>query len=240
LQWCRQARGYGGPVDGAHADLILTDERNCVPLPEPLTFADGAFIACAGGTAYSALKKLSPSSGETVAVFGLGPVGLSAVLLAHAMGARVVGVDIAEERLHLAHSLGAQAVIHAGQEDSTAALQQLTGGEGAAAAIEASGSAAGRLSLVASLRRGGRGVFLGVGSDEAVISPTSIINRQLTLMGSFVLPLGMAWELARFMVSQHLSFEPAVTHRFPIDQAPEAYALADAGKGGKVLFVWGS
>jgi propanol-preferring alcohol dehydrogenase len=238
LQWCRQARGYGGPVDGAHADYILTDERNCVPLPEPLTFGDGAFIACAGGTAHSALKKLAPAHGETLAVFGLGPVGLSGVLLGHAMGARVIGVDVAEERLVLARSIGAAHVIHAGQEDPVAALKRLTEDEGIATGIEASGSAGGRRSLVASLRRAGRAVFLGVGSDEAVLNPTEIINRQLTLMGSFVLPLGMAWELVRFLVEHGVSFEPAITHRFPIDQAAEAYRVADGGRSGKVIFAW--
>jgi len=238
LQWCPKTRGYGGAVDGAHADFILTDERNCVPLPEPLTFGDGAFIACAGGTAYSALKKLDLSSGETVAVFGLGPVGLSGVLLAKAWGCRVVGVDIVKERLELALKLGAETALDAGQEDIVDALHRITGGEGVDAAFETSGSTQGRRSLVAALRRGGRAAFVGVGSSEPVINPTDMIGRQLTLMGSFVLPLGMAWELVRFLLSHRLSFEPAVTHRFPIEEASEAYRLFATGKTGKVVFVW--
>jgi propanol-preferring alcohol dehydrogenase len=201
-------------------------------------FGDGAFVACAGGTAYSALKKLAPNSGETVAVFGLGPVGLSAVLLAKAMGARVVGVDLIDRRLELARELGANEVIHAGSEDVAAALQRLTEGEGVEGAIEASGSTEARRSLVAALRRGGRAVFLGVGSKEAVINPTDLVSRQLTLMGSFVLPLWMAWELVAFLVKHQLSFEPAVTYRFPLEQAPEAYRVFDAGGTGKVVFVW--
>lgn len=238
LQWCAQARGYGGPVDGAHADFVLADERNCIRLPESLTFDDGAFIACAGGTAYSALKKLAPAIGETIAVFGLGPVGLSAVVLAKAMGARVFGVDVVEQRLELARAMGAAEVLHAGKDDAAAALRRLTNGAGVHAAIEASGSTQGRRSLIPSLRRGGRAVFLGVGSTEPVINPTSIIGNQLTLMGSFVLPLWMAWELVGFLVHHQLCFEPAVTHRFAIDDADEAYRLSEAGRTGKVVFAW--
>ncbi|MBM4043967.1 MAG: zinc-binding dehydrogenase [Planctomycetes bacterium] len=237
LPWCREARGYGGAVNGAHADFLLADERNCVPLPAPLTFGDGAFIACAGGTAYSALKKLALTSGQTILVVGLGPVGLSAVLLAKAMRARVIGVDLVQERLELAHKLGAQAALPAAAAP-VAALQRLTDGQGVDAAIETSGSTDGRRNLLAALRRGGRAAFLGVGSREPVINPTDLIHRQLTLMGSFVLPLGMAWELVEFLVNHQLSFEPAVTHRFRIEQAPEAYRLFETGKTGKVMFVW--
>ena len=238
LQWCRQTRGYGGAIDGAHADLILADERNCVPLPEALTFGDGAFIACAGGTAYSALNKVAPALGDTVAVFGLGPVGLSGVVLAKTMGARVIGVDLIEERLELARKLGAETVIHATEEDVVAAAGRFTDGHGVDGALETSGSAGARRDLVASLGRGGKAAFMGVGSNEDCLNPTALINRQLVLMGSFVLPLWMAWDMVKFMVDQHVSFEPAVTHRFPLEAAPEAYRLADKGRTGKVVFEW--
>ena len=55
MMWCPEARGYGGPVDGSHADFVIADERNCVPLPDTLSFTDGAFIACPAGTAYSSM-----------------------------------------------------------------------------------------------------------------------------------------------------------------------------------------
>ncbi|MCC6446805.1 MAG: alcohol dehydrogenase catalytic domain-containing protein [Armatimonadetes bacterium] len=238
LQWCSQTRGYGGIIDGAHADLILTDERNCIPLPEALSFGDGAFVACAGGTAYASLRKLALTPGETVAVFGLGPVGLSGVLLASALGCRPVGVDILPERLALAERTGAFAVVDASREDALSVLRRLTGGEGVPAGFEASGSAEGRKMLVDALGRGGRGVFVGAGSQEAVINPGDLIGRQLTLMGSFVISLGMAWEMVCFLAEQKISFDPIVTHRFPIEEAPAAYRLADTGRCGKALFVW--
>lgn len=238
MKWCRNARGYGGPIDGSHADYVIADERNCVLLPDEVSFIDGAFIACPAGTAYSAMRKLSVSSHDTVAVFGLGPVGLSGVIIAKAMGGKVIGVDIVDERVDLAMKVGADVAVNATAEDPVSAIRSFSGGEGASLAFEASGSAEGRANIVACLRRGGKAVFCGAGTDEKVINPGALIGRELTLMGSFVLSLGLAWDLVDFTAQHNLPFEKTVTHRFSIEDAPEAYRLFDAGRTGKVMFVW--
>ena len=72
LMWCGEASGYGGPVDGSHADYIIADERNCVKVPDTTRFTDGAIIACPAGTAYSSLRKLEVRRRAYVAVFGAG------------------------------------------------------------------------------------------------------------------------------------------------------------------------
>jgi len=237
FQWCRFARGYGGPIDGSHAEYLLADERNCVPLPDGVSFGDGAFVACAGGTAYSALRKLGVSGETTLAVFGLGPVGLSGVLLGKAMGGIVIGVDVIAERVELARRIGADVVVDATKEDPVSVLRDVTTPEGCDLVFEASGSREGRLNAVECLRRGGKAVFCGVGSTEATVNPTDLIGRELTLMGSFVIPLGMSYELVQFLARRKLSFEPLVTHRFPFREGAEAYRVADASRAGKVLFV---
>jgi threonine dehydrogenase-like Zn-dependent dehydrogenase len=238
LMWCREARGYGGPVDGSHADYVIADERNCVLMPDSVSFIDGAFIACPGGTAFSSMKKLDVKAGSPVAVFGLGPVGLSGVALAKAMGGKVIGVDILDLRLGLAEKLGADAVVNAQKEDAVNAIRNFTGGKGVSLAFEASGSTKGRTDIINSLNRGGKAVFVGVGSNENVINPSQIIGSQLTLMGSFVLSLWLAWEMVSFIDSQKVSFEKAVTHRFSIDDAPKAYKIFDEGQTGKAVFEW--
>ena len=238
MMWCKERRGYGGPVDGSHADYVIADERNCVLMPDSISFIDGAFIACPGGTAYSSMKKLDVRTGDTVAVFGLGPVGLSGVILAKAMGGQVIGVDIIDKRTELATRMGANAVVNAQKEDPVRAIRNFTDGKGAALAFEASGSARGRTDIVSCLRRGGKAVFVGAGSSEKVINPGQLIGSQLTLMGSFVLPLWLTWELVNFVHALKISFEGTVTHRFSIEEAPEAYRIFDEGKTGKVVFQW--
>jgi propanol-preferring alcohol dehydrogenase len=237
FQWCRSARGYGGPVDGSHAEYLIADERNCVPLPESVSFGDGAFIACAGGTAFSALKKLGVSGETTLAVFGLGPVGLSGVLIGKAMGGTVIGVDVIPERVELARRIGADIAVDATKEDPVSVLRDVSTPDGCDLAFEASGSTSGRQNAVKSLRRGGRAVFCGVGSTEATLNPTDIIGRELTLMGSFVISLGMSYEMAQFLAAKKVSFDPLVTHRFPFGEGVEAYRVADESRTGKVLFV---
>ena len=238
LMWCRETRAFGLTVDGSHADFVIADERNCVLMPDSVSFIDGAFIACPGGTAYSAMRKLDVKAGDAVAVFGLGPVGLSGVILAKARGGRIIGVDILDKRVELATKSGADAVVNAASEDPVGAIRSFTNGKGAALAFEASGSGKGRSDMVSCLRRGGKAVFVGSKSSEKVINPGLLIGSQLTLMGSFVLPLWMTWEMVDFVDSQEVSFEGVVTHRFSIEDAPEAYRLFDEGETGKVVFEW--
>src|SRR5690349_364938 len=85
LMWCANGRGYGGPIHGSDADLLLTDARNCLRLPADLSFEIGALLVCVAGTAYSVMRKLEASERTRIAVFGLGPVGLAGVLMACAM-----------------------------------------------------------------------------------------------------------------------------------------------------------
>ena len=238
LMWCDERRGYGGAIHGSDADLILTDARNCCPLPDELSFAVGAMMACNAGTAFSSISKLAASGTDTVAIFGQGPVGLAGLLFAKARGARVIVVEPFATRRELALSLGAAAAIDPMHDDAIAAIKDLTHGAGADSAYETSGSPAGQNGAVESLRLGGRAVFVGIGSKGNTINPVQIIGRQLTLMGSFVLPLPMYWDMLKFVLDHKVPLEEIVTHRFTIEQAPEAFTLFDSGATGKVVFEW--
>ena len=151
--------------------------------------------------------ELDVKAGDDVAVFGLGPVGLSGVILAKARGGRIIGVDILDKRAELATKLGADAVVNAANEDPVGAIRNFTNGKGAALASEASGSSKGRSDMVSCLRRGGKAVFVGAESSEKVINPGLLIGSQLMLMGSFVLPLWLTWGMVDFVDSQAVSFE---------------------------------
>jgi threonine dehydrogenase-like Zn-dependent dehydrogenase len=238
MQWCMERQGYGGPIHGSDADLLLTNETNCLPLPPELSYVDGAFIACQYSTAYSSMRKLSPSGRDTVAIFGLGPVGLCGVMTAKALGARVIGIDVTDERLELASKLGADAIIQGAREDVVARLKSLTDGEGPNMAFETSGSGTAHQNIVDSLCKGGKGVFVGFGAQGNTVNLTSIIGKELNLMGSFVLPINMYWDIASFLVRHKLPLESMVTHRFGIEEASEAFRLADTSKTGKVIFEW--
>src|SRR5260370_27779936 len=103
----RGAGCMGFSANGGNAPFLLAPATALVPLPDELSFEEGAAIACGTGTAYSALKRLAVSGRDTLAIFGQGPVGLAATQLAAAMGARVISVDLAPERRELAPYLRA-------------------------------------------------------------------------------------------------------------------------------------
>ena len=170
IVFCDGKRGYGWHVHGADADYLLTDARNCCPLPDELTHLDGSFLACAAGTAYAALRKLESVPGApTCVVVGLGPVGLAAALLARAMGWQVIGLDrVAERRAYAeAHGITTAAPpsgrVEAGPEPLTEAVRAVTGGADQGRVFDASGSEGGLAVALELVGRGGRVVTVGRG-----------------------------------------------------------------------------
>lgn len=238
LMWCAERRGYGGPIHGSDADFLLTDERNCLPLPPDFSFEVGALIACNTGTAFSSMRKLAPSGRDCLVVFGLGPVGLNGVLIAKAVGARVVGVDVSPPRRQLAADLGADDVLDPSSADIPSEVRRQTAGEGADLAFETSGNPRAQAQVPEVLRYGGKAVFVGIGSRSESLTPTSFIGKQLTLMGSFVSALPDYWDIVRLIRTHRLPLDRMVTDRFRLGEAPEAFRLADSATAGKVMFVW--
>src|SRR5207244_12909202 len=98
---------YGNNAHGGHTRYLKVPAFTLVPLADELSFAAGAAISCGTGTAYGALRRLNISGNHTVALFGQGPVGLSATQLAAAMGARGIALDVRPARLARPKELGA-------------------------------------------------------------------------------------------------------------------------------------
>ncbi|MFW6107711.1 MAG: zinc-dependent alcohol dehydrogenase family protein [bacterium] len=230
---------YGWQRDGGHADFLLAEENTCVPLPDELTFVDGALVACGFGTCYEALSRMSLSGTDRLLVVGLGPVGLAAAMLGRAMGATAVfGLEVAEGRLALARELGFVDHVLRSDEAALEQVRELTDDRGCEASIDCSGSPEGRLLALRGTRDWGRCAFVGEGGTvEFDVSPL-LIHKQITLYGSWVTSLGRMEQLVGRLVDWSIHPEQTVTHRFPLDEAAEAYRLADQGESGKVCIVW--
>lgn len=222
----RQA--YGWQRDGGHAELLLADAADLLPLPDTLTHVDGACVACGFGTAYEALRRIDVSGADTVLVTGLGPVGLAAGMLARTLGATVVGTDPRAGRVALAHTVGA--VDAAGPAEAVADLLPA----GAHAAVDCSGVGAAQLLAIDSLRRWGRCALVGEGATLTLDVSRQVIHRQLTIVGSWVASTWRMRELLELLAVRDLHPGDVVTDRFPLDRADEAYATADGPAVGKV------
>src|SRR5687767_6105537 len=115
---------YGVTAHGGHAQYLKVPARTLVPLPEELSFVAGAAVSCGTGTAYGALRRMHLAGGSTLAVFGQGPVGISATVLGAKMGARVIAVEKNAERRELAKKFGAAHALESEKE-----IPELTRGE---------------------------------------------------------------------------------------------------------------
>jgi threonine dehydrogenase-like Zn-dependent dehydrogenase len=228
---------YGNNDDGGHAPYLKVPANTLVPLPDELSFEAGAAISCGTGTAYQALVRLNVSARDTIAIFGQGPVGLSATQLAHAMNARVIAVDVNAERLKRASEFGADALIDPGKDDPLQALRELTDGIGVDCALDTSGASSARIAAVRATKIWGVCCFVGEGGDVTINVSPDMIRRQMTIIASWTFSsIGQA-ECARFMVSHNIDVDRIFTNRWSLDQAAEAYRLFDQGAGGKGVFL---
>ena len=165
-QMCADGPVVFGSVDhGAHAPYMRVPASTLVPLPDVLSFEAGAAIACGTGTAYGALRRLSLHGDETIAIFGQGPVGLSATQFAVTMGARVIALDISAERRGLAESFGADVVIDPATTDPVQAIRDLTHGEGTHKALDCSSAPSARRAAVQATRSWGTTCYVGEGGE---------------------------------------------------------------------------
>ena len=237
VMYCPERRGMGSAKDGSAADYLMCPERNCMPIPDWLSFEKAAVLSCAGGTGYQSVKRLNIQPGETFAVFGLGPVGLSALMFGIAAGAKIFGVDIIPERLELAKKLGAEETFNASTSNPVTELMSLTNGIGVDAAADYSGNKNSQRAIMDAARKGGRAVIVGVGG-EFTVSTGTMIDKQFTLMGSWVYNKDQFSEIIRYVGEHQVPIEDMITHRFTIDEAQEALDLFDAGKAAKIVFTW--
>jgi threonine dehydrogenase-like Zn-dependent dehydrogenase len=208
-----------------------------VPLPDALSFEAGAAISCGTGTAYGALKRLALQGGETIAVFGQGPVGLSATQLAVAMGARVIALDVAPERRKLAKDFGAHAVIDARSNNPVEAIRELTHGEGAHKTLDTSGAAEARAAAVRATRSWGTACFVGERGQVTLDVSPDLLRRQITLVGSWTFSRQGQAECAEFVADHAIPVDKLFTHRWRLDQAEEAYRLFDTQTTGKGVIL---
>jgi threonine dehydrogenase-like Zn-dependent dehydrogenase len=233
-QLCREGIVvYGVTANGGHADYFKAPARTLVPLPDELTFAEGAAVACGTGTAFGALRRMQLAGGQTLAVFGQGPVGLSATMLGAKMGARVFAIETNADRATLAKQFGADAALDASRMDIEKTLNELTHGEGVDLALDCTGIAAARLAAVRSVKTWGTACFVGEGGEVTLDVSKDLLRRQVTLIGSWTFSaMGMA-ECARFIRDNGIKLDRIFTHRWKLDQAAEAYQVFDAQSSGK-------
>jgi threonine dehydrogenase-like Zn-dependent dehydrogenase len=229
---------YGWQRDGGMAEYILCDEKDLVELPDQLTYADGAQVACGFGTVYESINKVGVCGTDNVLVVGLGPVGLATMMLAKAMGAqKIIGVESNDYRIGLANKLGLGDLILKAGPDNVKEIKDYTNGRGVERAFDASASDPGRQTAIRATRQWGKIAFVGEGGTVNFNPSPDIIHDQKTIYGSWVTSVWLMENLVEQLVRWNMHPDALITHRFPLDKANEAYDLMDKGNCGKVAVV---
>ena len=232
------AKVMGFSANGGNAPYLLAPASSLVPLPDELSFAEGAAIACGTGTAYSALKRLDVSGHDTLAIFGQGPVGLAATQLATTMGARVIAVDPLAERRALACQLGAASAIDSAAVSAVDAIRDLTHGEGADATLDCTGHPEARANCAKAARAWGRACFVGEHGTATFDMTPDVIHKQLTMYGSWTFSTVLLAECARFAVDRQVPLGNVFTESFSLDEAEAAFRKFSSRTMGKGVFVF--
>lgn len=230
---------YGWQRDGGMAEYMLCDENDLIELPDELTYADGAQVACGFGTVYEAIQKVGVSGNDSVLVVGLGPVGLATLMLCKAMGAnRLFGVEMNEGRIELARKLGLVDEVFKPSDDVVYKIKQANGGHGVERAFDASASDPGRQTAIRATREWGKIAFVGEGNSVTFNPSPDIIHGQKSIYGSWVTSLAHMEDLVERLVRWGIHPEDLITHRFALKDADKAYALMASGQCGKVAVVF--
>ena len=184
-QFCDTVRMIGHHVDGGYAEYIAVPERNAIHLPDEIPFEEGATLMCASATALHALRKARLRAGETVAVFGVGGLGLSAIQLAKASGAiQVFAVDIKQDKLERAAEYGAIPV-DASRVDAVEEIRKFTNGKGVNVALELIGLTRTMGQAIESLGVLGRAVLVGLTNQPVSIDMyTQVLGKEAEIIGS--------------------------------------------------------
>ena len=230
---------YGWQRDGGMAPYILADEKDLVPLPDSLSYADGAQIACGFGTVYEGLLKVGISGTDAVLITGLGPVGLAALMLAKCMGAQMlIATDINEARCKLAEDLGLADVVLRTGDDTLAKIKALTGGAGVERAIDCSGNTHARQLAVRATAKWGKIALVGEGGTVELNPSPDMIHDQKSIYGSWVTSVWRMEELVSKIVRWGVHPDKLITNSFKLDDCDKAFALMDEGNCGKVAVLF--
>jgi len=184
-QFCDTVKMIGHHVDGGYAEFIAIPARNAIHLPEEISFEEGSTLMCASATAMHALRKGKIKAGETVAIFGVGGLGMSAIQLAKAMGAvEVYAVDIKQDKLELASEYNA-IPIDASRVDAVEEIRKRTKGRGVNVALEMIGLRKTMEQAIDSVGNLGRAVLVGLNQQPIEINTyMQVLGKEAEIIGS--------------------------------------------------------
>ncbi len=239
-RYCRRGREnicdnlvmLGNNIDGAYAEFVVVPASQLISVPASIPLERASIIADAVSTPYHAVKHRGRvQAGDIVAVVGCGGVGLNVVQCATLAGARVIAVDVSEQRLDIARTLGAVETVNPNEiERIDKHVRKLTDG-GVDVAFEAIGNPKTMRAAYSLLRRGGRLCVIGYSADEVTLSAAKLMYFELEVVGSLGCGAGEYPEIIGLVEAGRLRLDIIVSGCIPLDDINDGFDRLRRGEG---------
>lgn len=235
---CPNTRSFGITAPGCFAEYAVVKATNVIHNRADMPFEIGCLQDPLGNAVQTVLS--GDIVGKSVAVIGVGPIGLMAVAVAKASGAgQVIAADVNPYRLQLAERMGADRTVNSASQPLTAALMEATGGEGVEVVLEMSGHPDAIRGGFEAAAPAGRVSLLGIPTREVSLDLSRhIIFKGLHIEGITGRRMYQTWyQLKGLLDQKRIDLRPLITHTFTLDRYEEAFALMASGQCGKVIFI---
>lgn len=225
-------------LNGGHAEYMTVPETAVFPIPKGVDVHTAAVISCAYGTAYRALREAGTGPGNSLVIIGVGGVGLAAVELAGALGARpIVAVDVRESALKKAEELGATHTVDASRGDPLSTVREILP-QGADVVYETKPNPDLKLALE-TVRRGGTIVATGLGTSNMEIPASHLVMNGIRVVGSLgYKPRTDIPELLSLAAAGKIDPRRLVSHRYKPEEINQAYQNLREGKHHRAIITW--
>lgn len=204
----------------SHAEYVVIPEKSVYKLPESLTLEEGALVEPAA-TAVQAIKKAELNTGDSIVVFGVGPIGLLTIVAAKASGAtNIIGVDLSDSRLKKAKDTGATHIINSGNNDPIEAIKEILP-EGADITFEVAGVEPTFKQSIQATRAGGKVVIVSVFMNEISWNPFELSVKDVTLMSTLAYTPDTFKQTIDLIASGQLDINNVITDRIRLEDIVE-------------------
>lgn len=225
-------------ADGSWVEKIVVPKRHVHILPKNLGFAEGAIMNCAVFTSYHAAKLANLQTGETALVYGLGGVGINLVQWARIFGATdIIAVDLEDEKLKLAKQKGATGTVNPRNGDPVKQIRDMTNG-GVDTAFEVIGLVDTTRKTLASIKKGGKAVLVGMCFDNVPISTVNdVMTPEIKIMSPQDHVKSEIPQVIRYIESGRFDLGGVVSHKLPLTKANEGVEILNKRIGNPVRVV---
>jgi L-iditol 2-dehydrogenase len=232
---CLSRTAIGIDVDGCFAEVVRVPARCCWPAPSGVAEED-LMLTEPLAVVVRAVGRSGARAGETAAVVGGGTLGLLALQVLRARGARVLCIGRSGRRFELARQLGAEAVHATSQGPLRPVAERFSGREGVDCVVETAGTPEAVNHALDLVRPGGRIVLTGLPHEATPVTFFSVVRREVTITGSMIYQDEFA-EAMRLVAAGQVRTAPLITHRFPLDEIARAFAVHEEPTAIKVAVV---